>query len=941
MKQLVTAVFLAGLLWSAGVLAQTFEANVSEPVTNGDVVRVQDVKAEPGSTVQYVFLIKRNDPSQVNGEYELLATDNLRVSADGTVSGEVTIEGLDVNDREATVWILMSSGQYLTMDADFEVVGDEPERTRGPSAPMAGSFTVQDDNGGLFDVSDVLSAASSSGFTGLSIFAQFFQQRDSGDNTVGTNTAPGSGGLSVSGDGLTGTATRNGDAFDPATVTISYGMFTSDFQQVISGNRLTAAESDPPGIASAVVTSFTNIQITFDEGVSEVGGDAAVMFDFTGADGGGVSASSMAPVGSEPATVWNMTISGLSDRDPDIDIAYDQTNGAVSLQDFAGNEMENTSPAVTAVDGIAPSQPILIAPASNTIISGDVTLTATADAASTDGSMASVRFEGSNDGSNWTQVGQDTDTGDATYSATYTPGTKYSFYRAVAVDDQSDETNSASSANLSDAYRIEITAFDSPVDAGVRSAFTITIQNNYQDAATLAFNSTYTLTSDQGTGTFYNAGSGGSTITTVNIASGNSTANFWYADLNDGSTPTVTVTEAGGNLTDDNDSQQITINSSDADHFRVTTANGESETAGTAFDITVTAYKSDSTVATGYVGTRSLTWTTTATASPDGTTPDVPADGNYTFSNGAVTVSGGGTLYNAGEAPIILASDGSVATTTIRDAGFQVTVSAGAATEIRIKTAAESVDGNYGNNIFGALTVQGPTQADPDVDVDLFAVTYDNYGNLITPAETGLWGRTGGITGDNGAYTLGGLQSSNTYTFTPGTNAGTTYSGTLTFISAGASGGSDATGTITVDDDDGATVTGFGITTDGDDQNFVFASWSGTSSGDDGTSGTPSGYDIRWTEEANGPIDTEVEWDAAQSVPSDGKPAFSNGLWRINMAPTGVEGNKYFAIRTTDDVGNISVLGSGSFTTSSDFSLPVSLNAFEAISGYGEVKLTW
>jgi len=52
-------------------------------------------------------------------------------------------------------------------------------------------------------------------------------------------------------------------------------------------------------------------------------------------------------------------------------------------------------------------------------------------------------------------------------------------------------------------------------------------------------------------------------------------------------------------------------------------------------------------------------------------------------------------------------------------------------------------------------------------------------------------------------------------------------------------------------------------------------------------------------------------------------------------------GNKYFAIRTTDDVGNISVLGSGAYTTSSDYSLPVELTSFEAQGDFGKVTLAW
>jgi 3-phytase len=132
----------------------------------------------------------------------------------------------------------------------------------------------------------------------------------------------------------------------------------------------------------------------------------------------------------------------------------------------------------------------------------------------------------------------------------------------------------------------------------------------------------------------------------------------------------------------------------------------------------------------------------------------------------------------------------------------------------------------------------------------------------------------------------------------------------------------------------------FDIETDATNNQFVFATWDGNSSGDDGTSGTITGFEIRWTAAANGPIDTDGEWTAATVAYSGDAAAFATGSEHIDMSSF-PSGNKFFAIRTTDDVGNISPLESGSYTALPDFSLPVTLLSFEAIGGIGKIILTW
>ncbi|MCK5734090.1 MAG: hypothetical protein KAI38_07880, partial [Candidatus Latescibacteria bacterium] len=396
---------------------------------------------------------------------------------------------------------------------------------------------------------------------------------------------------------------------------------------------------------------------------------------------------------------------------------------------------------------------------------------------------------------------------------------------------------------------------------------------------------------------------------------------------------TVMQTSAGEQLDDKTDDETITIDASSAAYLIVDTQNSESETAGTAFDITVTARTSEHATATDYVGTKSLTWTTNATASPDGTNRSIPSDGNRMFTAGVLTITDGGTLYDSGEGTryIRVSDDGGLNSNNSYSGGQTITVNDGIHAETRIKTADETADGDYDNNISGADTLQGATQASPYASVNLYGVSYDAYGNLITDVS-GTWGLTDNLSSAGPLSSGTGIDN----VYTANTETGSVNTGTITLNN----GYPDATGTITVDDDDGATVTGFGVTTDGADQHYVYASWANGSSGDDGATGDPTDYDIVWTVEGNGQIDNNTKWNAATSVGTSEKFSFSTGSWHIDMTPFPA-GNKYFAIRTTDDVGNISVLASGAYTTTSDYSLPVELSSFTAFPDYGQIVLKW
>jgi hypothetical protein len=146
---------------------------------------------------------------------------------------------------------------------------------------------------------------------------------------------------------------------------------------------------------------------------------------------------------------------------------------------------------------------------------------------------------------------------------------------------------------------------------------------------------------------------------------------------------------------------------------------------------------------------------------------------------------------------------------------------------------------------------------------------------------------------------------------------------------------------VTVDATRPATVQGFNVTGD-EDQNYVNATWSPGSSYDDGnnaSSGNVADFDIRF---ASTIINSESAWNNATSVGTSGKPTSFNGSssWRIYMAAFPA-GYYFYAIKTQDPQGYWSYIGFGSYTTSPDYSLPVSLSTFQASGSYGKIILTW
>ncbi|MFC2088999.1 T9SS type A sorting domain-containing protein [Calditrichota bacterium] len=914
---------------------------------NGDRVTVTGTGFNAQDNIKYVIFTLLDDNNRNLGN--LFAEQyNLRINNAGEVSGFVKLDLIPIEAKKVVVQLVAEKtsvqGSNMILvegDKNFFVAGTESKKA-------AGIATISDpppfgNNNGVVLPGEVLAVSGSGWTASIPIIAVTQHEYSDVAGTIQVQQQSCTfGGVSVDGSGNLITAAFGGiltaSPFAGSTVSIKLEVFAfalpSTFESAYSPT-IQREDQTAPTVVSVNATSQTNIEVVFDESVSEVGGSALARFSISGS----YTLSALSGSGD----TWNLTLSGagFGSNDPVATLSYSPGSGSNELQDGGGNEVA-TFTNITIGDQIAPTQPTLTAPVSSSVMDGSsFDLTATADPGSTDASLSGVRFDGRNGTGAWNQISTDNDKSDDTYSITYnlSTGTKYDYYRAVAIDDANNETPSASSPLLTDAFRIEIAAFDTPVETGQRSQFDIEIQDNYGQAVSYpGSNKDFDLSvSGSTTGLFYAAASGGSPITSVEILKTENSATFYYED-NTAGNPSIRVEEQATtpDLEDYFDVQAITVTAA-AKHFHVYTAHSESEVAGTSFNITVELHNdSDHSLVTSYTGNHSLTWSTTATASPDGTPASIPSNGNQPFSSGAVTITGGGTLYNSNETPNITVTDGTynTLTTSAGNAGYQIAVAVGAIGEVRIKTADESSHGDYDSNIYGTATFQGPTLADPDETTVVYAVRYDDYGNLLYPDIAGTWGTTD-VTNTLGGTFSGSTTGERTFTVSSanGASVGTVYEGTLDCTISGVKG---STGTITVDDYRPAQPTSLNVSTDGDDNRFVFTYWA-TNSRDDGTSGgAVSSFDIRWRAEGDGPL-TDGNWETSTSVGTSGKPSYDASSWRVDMSGY-PPGNKYFGIRTVDDVGNYSLVRA---TTGTDYSLPVELVSFEAQSDYSKVTLNW
>ena len=121
----------------------------------------------------------------------------------------------------------------------------------------------------------------------------------------------------------------------------------------------------------------------------------------------------------------------------------------------------------------------------------------------------------------------------------------------------------------------------------------------------------------------------------------------------------VSITASTGEAT--GTSNTFAVDPSDLAYFKLVVhpdGNGIQQpvTAGTTFGVRVTAFDPYDNLKTNYVGNQLVSWSTTATSSPGGTSVNIPESGGQNFIDGEANITGF-RLFNAGEQPSITIID--------------------------------------------------------------------------------------------------------------------------------------------------------------------------------------------------------------------------------------------------------------------------------------------
>ncbi|MFL0163395.1 beta strand repeat-containing protein, partial [Aquirufa salirivi] len=294
---------------------------------------------------------------------------------------------------------------------------------------------------------------------------------------------------------------------------------------------------------------------------------------------------------------------------------------------------------------------------------------------------------------------------------------------------------------------------------------------------------------------------------------------------------TFTALAATGGAT--GTSSSITISSSAATKLIITgTGTG---TAGSAQTITITAKDASGNTATGYTGTKSLTFSGAASSSSPVTAPTVAGTNvgsatNISFSNGVATASL--VLYKA-ESATIAATDGSIV--AAGSDRLSVTVSESTFTKLAVSLTSPQSNGSAftGTNTLTAQDAYGNTVTSFTASTNNITVT-----KTLTGTITGLSGGAvlnsisdfvSGVANLTAKLNFTGTIGTGTFTFTPATGTAVTSanvvinSGTATKLVITATPGAITAGTtksvtITAQDASGNTVSTYA-----GDKNLVFS----------------------------------------------------------------------------------------------------------------------
>ncbi len=676
---------------------------------DGDVVKVQLNNWNAGETIKRVVIIKQNHVRADNIRPEVIDVTDYNLSSDGLL--EINLDMLDYNDNWVTfvVWSDTKIYDYGSQTFHVQSKKDELLSVKGASA----NFDISDNDGGTFDVDDQMDISGDGFDASENIELEKFQQFDSDYNLL-SSTTPSSGGVSVDASGLiSGSAVRDGSAFDANAVYINYTVYGGNTSGTVnSNNYLSVTETDPPDFVSARALTQTTIEVTFNEVVTTPATEAdcmnnwAVTYNSTS-----YTVSGFSPVGSTGTSVCTLTVSTALERGATPSIGF--TTGTDEFEDAAGNDAASTTTDVVATDEIVPGTLFLYLNNDQNLLTVDdfigqttIQLYAHVVDGNTDTSIDGVLFQGSDDGSTWTDIGTGTTgtqlgTSDsASFNISWNSSTtQFRMLRAIAFDDagadgadgafDSDDNYTVSTPigsasdgvnnNFKDSYRIIITNITpTSLTAGSgssRATITYQMQDNYGNQVnTLSYASYYGFDDGNNGGTWWDD-LNSATILSVDgdyhkdtLAEGVTEANVYYSNDSTGSyTISVTQINAGEALSDDSDSYgtPITVSAGSFDHFEVALEVAGNKAADTPFNVVITAKDASGNTITDYSAT-DIDVFSNATAAPDATEPTIGGDatptdrsadstgvylwdvGSLTFSSGQVTVSCALPLAQAG-----------------------------------------------------------------------------------------------------------------------------------------------------------------------------------------------------------------------------------------------------------------------------------------------------
>jgi adhesin/invasin len=193
------------------------------------------------------------------------------------------------------------------------------------------------------------------------------------------------------------------------------------------------------------------------------------------------------------------------------------------------------------------------------------------------------------------------------------------------------------------------------------------------------------------------------------------------SSLGDSSTVTVEVSLPQASI-----NKVLTFNlfvNGNSINWDVSDSTGAAATAGTPFTLNIKAFKSGSVVDTDFTGSKALSFSTTATSSPDATAPSLPANTTYTFTNGVIDTPPSVTLYNTSETP----------TVTVSGSGL----SSGSTSAITVTpNVIDAVSALDADSCAGVPV--GTRNASATVQLTFYAYSYDEFGNCIS-GITGNW----------------------------------------------------------------------------------------------------------------------------------------------------------------------------------------------------------